>query len=166
MSSVDDPMLALIMRFVSSNDEVRVSESEFLHLQAEAIRAYVGAFPKNERNERAVEWIAAHAEGYRQKWSNCIHRVSIESTRCSDCPLVSPFHEAPCEIHDRWLALLDAYVHHRITSKEYVHTSLALLRKHKTRLKMRRWASSRFSAAAPQKSCAGNEHRTPSRDSG
>ena len=40
------------------------------------------------------------------------------------------------KFHERWLAILDAYVHHRITSKDYVKTSLALLRKHKDRLKL------------------------------
>lgn len=136
MSSIDDPMLALIMRFVGCNGEVRVSETEFLRLQAEAIRTYAGAFPKCERNERAVEWIAAHAEDYRERWSKCIQSIAAESSRCPDCPLVRRQGGAACEIHERWLAILDAYVHHRITSKDYVKTSLALLRKHKDRLKL------------------------------
>lgn len=137
MYQVDDPMLALIARFVASEKEGSAHAEEYMQRQVEAIRAYVGQFPSEERNTRAVEWIERHAEQYREAWQRRHLPKRLLDLRCTDCPLADGGILHHCEIHDRWSDLLTRYTDEEITPKEYVESTLALLEAHKQRLKKR-----------------------------
>ena len=68
MYIVDDPMLALIARFVCVDKYRGVSEQEFLQLQVDAIESYVQSFPERERDARALKWVGQYAEQFRRNW--------------------------------------------------------------------------------------------------
>lgn len=131
---IDDPMLALIARFAGCCDELSPSEEVFLHSQCDQIRAYVERFPSGQRQERAMEWITRNAEDYRRKWRQKLVSEEATGNRCADCPLEQR-DDLPCEIHERWLALMNQYLAGETSSEAYVEDTLELLRRHKERLK-------------------------------
>ncbi|MCB1771471.1 MAG: hypothetical protein KDJ31_17515 [Candidatus Competibacteraceae bacterium] len=136
MYIVDDPLLALISRFMCQNQHVEVSDAEFLLRQINAIEDYVGQFPNSERDRRAMEWIAAHAREYRRQWQkNAVAQVLVKA-RCPDCPLLGERRSPQCEIHAFWLSLLQHYIADDISSQEYVESTLKLLTQYKDRLKV------------------------------
>jgi hypothetical protein len=136
MYIVDDPLLALISRFMCQNQHLEVSDAEFLLRQISAIEDYVGPFPDSERNQRAMEWIAAHAREYRRQWQkNAVAQVLVKA-RCPDCPLLGERRSPQCEIHAFWLSLLQHYIADDISSQEYVESTLKLLSRYKERLKV------------------------------
>ena len=136
MFLVDDPMLALIVRFVAGDREFGVSDEELQQRQIRAIREYVSRFPEQERQVRALEWIEANAERYRRQWQRAMVAECLSDTRCPDCPLMRDDTGAPCEIHDRWKEALDRYLEDEISAGQYVESTLALLEAHKNRLKV------------------------------
>jgi len=133
--AIDDPMLALIARFAGCCSKLDVSEEAFLRQQLDEIRRYVGNFPPEQAQEKALEWIAGNAERYRDDWKT--NRIASEasSNRCTDCPLEDQGDSGRCEIHERWLSVLDLYVAGETSSQRYVEDSLGLLRRHKERLR-------------------------------
>ena len=135
---VDDPLLALIARFIGTEADPDPAGEAFLPRQIAAIQAYVSGFPEQERDARDLEWVKDHARQYRQQWQ--IHVVSeqLAATRCPDCPLVGDRDPAQCEIHELWSDLLQRYVNHEISSTEYVESTLDLLAQHKSRLRVSR----------------------------
>jgi len=135
---VDDPLLALIARFIGTESDPDPAGDAFLHRQIAAIQAYVSGFPRKERDARALEWVKDHARQYRQQWQ--IHVVSeqLAAARCPDCPLVGDRDPAQCEIHELWSDLLQRYVNHEISSTEYVESTLDLLAQHKSHLRVSR----------------------------
>ena len=135
--SFDDPMLALITRFAACCEDPEVSEGAFLRHQCERIREYVKDVSEDQRQERALEWITRNAEDYRQKWHESVVAKEAAASRCADCPLQRRNKMTTCEIHQRWLELLNQYVVGGISSKSYVVDTLNLLRQHKERLKIR-----------------------------
>lgn len=136
MYIVDDPMLALITRFMGDTQHLNVSDAEFLLRQITAIEQYVEQFPPSERNTHAMEWIAAHAQQYRRQWQkNAVAQVLIKA-RCPDCPLGGGHRSSHCEIHDFWLKLLQQYIADEISSQEYVENTLKLLGQYKNRLRV------------------------------
>lgn len=133
---IDDPMLALIARFAGCCENLHVSEETFLRGQLEQIRAYVDRYPPDQRQARAMEWIARNAEYYRRSWQRELVADEAPTSRCPDCPLQRRKPGAiRCEIHGRWLRLLNRYVAGETSSREYVEDSLKLLRRHKERLR-------------------------------
>jgi len=133
--AIDDPMLALIARFAGCCDRLDVSEETFLRQQLDEIRGYVGRFPQDEKQERALEWIARNAEQYRSDWTSNLVADQASSSRCPDCPLESRGDGGYCEVHDGWLDVLKLYIVGETSSRQYVEDSLALLRRHKERLR-------------------------------
>jgi hypothetical protein len=136
MYIVDDPLLALISRFMCQNQHLEVSDAEFLLRQISAIEDYVGQFPDSERNQRAMEWIGVHAREYRRQWQkNAVAQILVKA-RCPDCPLLGEPRSLQCEIHAFWLSLLQHYIAEDISSQEYVESTLKLLAQYKDRLKV------------------------------
>jgi hypothetical protein len=136
MYIVDDPMLALIIRFMGDTQHLNVSDAEFLLRQITAIEQYVEQFPPGERNMRAMEWITAHAQQYRRQWQkNAVAQLLVKA-RCPDCPLAGGQRSSRCEIHDFWLKLLQQYITDEISSQDYVENTLKLLGQYKNRLKV------------------------------
>lgn len=132
----DDPTLALIARFVGSTAQPEMADSDFLYRQVAAIEAYIGRFPTHEREARAIDWIEANAERYREQALRQTAVDSLKQARCPDCPLSGGDECEPCSIHAEWLALLQLYAADELSSHEYVEQSLALLDAHKNRLKV------------------------------
>ncbi len=136
MVIVDDPMLALIMRFVSQGESLKTSDEEFMFRQVVAIGEYVGQFPPEEKSQRAMEWIERHAERYRQEWQRSVATRQFSNKRCPDCPLIANDSDSHCVIHERWQALLQSYADDEITSTEYVEDAMRLLEEHKAQLQV------------------------------
>jgi hypothetical protein len=134
MFIVEDPMLALITRFVTDTRELGLSNDDFLRAQVRAIQEHVSRHPEAERQARALDWIEQHAERYRLTWQRAQVAAQVGDRRCGDCPLVSSGASTHCEVHTKWVALLEDYVAGRTSSREYVEEALALLRAHKSRL--------------------------------
>ncbi len=138
MFIVDDPLLALIVRFVINGQEPDASNEEFIKHQIETLRAYVEQFPPEQHGLKAMEWVEQHAERYRKDWQKRAVASWWTETRCDDCPLKHFGTEEFCEIHEKWSYLLKCYVSDEITSKKYIKNALHLLKKHKKLLKHRR----------------------------
>ena len=137
MSIVDDPLLALIVRFVTRDDGIDASDQEFARRQLATLKSYVAGFPESERSERAMEWVEQHAESYRRDWQKKIVSHRMVNQRCPDCPLRAERDDSlTCVIHRQWLQLLNEYLNDEIDSRKYVSDSLVLLREHKNELKL------------------------------
>lgn len=134
MFIVDDPMLALIMRFVFEDKNLDIPHGEFLHRQIAEIEEYVGQHPKEEETMRAMEWIEGYAKKYRGDWQKNVAAREFSKERCPDCPLIADDSSSHCEIHDQWLDLLHSYADNDITSGKYVENALRLLEEHKASL--------------------------------
>ncbi len=135
MYTIDDPMLALILRFVGCSRELRVQDENFLQEQVKAIREYVKDCAPEERQARALEWVEKHARGYRDRWTQEVLDQMFSDQRCPDCPLPGTGLEEICQIHEQWLALLRRYAAEEISDSRYVGDSLALLGRHKELLR-------------------------------
>ncbi len=138
MYIVDDPTLALIMRFGGENPDPMLSEADFLLQQVAAIEHHVSQFPESERQARALEWIEKYACYYRQQWQKQAAIGLLGSARCADCPLANGSQIAPCPIHKKWLQLLHCYAMDEITGQQYIENTLKLLKNQKDRLKVGR----------------------------
>lgn len=136
MYIVDDHLLALIARFMGDNQDVTVSDTEFLIRQVGAIQNYIEQFPEHEREQRTMEWIAEYAREYRRQWQKNAIAQTLGKMRCHDCPLTDTHKSPHCEIHSMWLNLLQHYVADDISSEEYVESTLTLLGRYKDRLKI------------------------------
>lgn len=136
MYIVDDHLLALIARFMGENQDIAVSDTEFLLRQVSAIQDYIEQFPEREREQRTMEWVAEYAREYRRQWQRQVIVQNLQKLRCPDCPITG-MHQSPyCEIHAMWLNLLQRYIADTISSEEYVESTLNLLGRHKDRLKI------------------------------
>ncbi len=137
MFIVDDPLLALILRFVVHTDGEADANEAFLQRQIKTIKQYVARFPAEEQGARAMEWIEQHAAGYRRSWQQRAVSSATPSLRCKDCPLKRMGTAEHCEIHEQWLYLLRRYTAGEATTERYVEESLALLRSYKDALALR-----------------------------
>ncbi len=135
MYTIDDPMIALILRFVGHNQTIALSERGFAQDQLSAIREYLEKFPPQDRNSRALEWIEEYARAYRERWLKETLGGMFSSRGCPDCPLSGTGEY--CQIHQQWLDLLLRYAADEISTKTYVESSLRLLARHKEDLKMK-----------------------------
>ena len=134
MSVVDDPMLALILRFVLNHEQLNASDETFIQRQIESLKCHVAQFPEDLQETKAMEWIEQHAENYRRAWQRTVISKTALSKRCVDCPLVQVGDSQSCAVHDDWLALLNRYLSKELTSEEYVEDALTLLQEHKSEL--------------------------------
>lgn len=136
MYTLDDPMLALILRFVGRSQRINLRDDGFLREQREALREHLGGFPAEDRQARALEWVETHAREYRDRWALGAVDEMFSGQRCTDCPLAGPDDAENCKIHDRWLELLHQFVADEINTSTYIADSLALLGQHKKSLKV------------------------------
>ncbi len=137
MFIVDDPLLALILRFVINTDGASSANEEFLKRQLKAIKRYLTQFPTEEQGPKVMQWIERHAERYRDDWQRRSISKNTVYLRCDDCPLAVLDAAEHCEIHEQWLYLLRQYTAGQIGSTNYVENALDLLRDHKEELKLR-----------------------------
>jgi len=138
MFVVDDPMLALIVRFVASDPEVDVSATGFLERQVETMKQYLARYPEEEQEQRAIEWVARYAEEYRNQWQRKVVSRQAAESRCLDCPMNTLAQEVHCPVHQQWQALLRRYARNELASVDYVVQALQMLRQHKDELKVRK----------------------------
>lgn len=136
MFIVDDPMLALIARFVTDVEHLDVSDRDFIQEQVRSIGRYVDQYPEEQRQMRAMEWVEDHAEHYRVAWQRRVVSDRVTRRRCPDCPLMNQGANTRCEIHARWSRLLEEYLANEISSRQYVEDTLSLLKEHKSELKV------------------------------
>lgn len=136
MFIVDDPLLALIVRFVPDSGQPDQANEDFIRTQVRALKDYVAQFPEEERGNRAMEWVQRHAKRYRRRWQTRTLARRTLYERCADCPLGQRGAEH-CEIHEQWLYLLKRYMDGDVASKKYVKEALALLQEHKDQLRRR-----------------------------
>ena len=136
MKSIDDPMLALILRFIGRSQEITFRDDEFLQDQLRAIGRHIEGFPPEERQARAFEWVEKHARDYRDRWAQGVVDEVFSGQRCPDCPLAGTDLAENCQIHERWLELLHRYIADEISTRTYTEDSLALLARHKEDLRV------------------------------
>lgn len=137
MFVVDDPLLALILRFIADTDQSPAASEEFLRRQLKTIRQYVAKSPAHEQGAKAMEWIEQHAERYRRGRQRRVVSRRTVYLRCEDCPLASLGAAEHCEIHEQWLYLLRQYTAGQVSSRSYIESALDLLRRYKEELKLR-----------------------------
>lgn len=137
MFIVEDPLLALILRFVVDTSKGGGSNEEFLNLQIQTLKKYLARFPDQEQGMRAMEWIEQRAQRYRQDWERRTVSHRTLCLRCADCPLADRGVEEHCEIHEQWLFLLRRYTSGTGVAAEFVEGALRLLQAHKDKLKAR-----------------------------
>lgn len=91
MGVIDDPMLALIARFVVEDiDELGIPDEVFLQQQVDEIKRYVGDATGKKRHQLSLQWIREHAENYRGEWQKReLSRLVLEK-RCTELPTCAP----------------------------------------------------------------------------
>ncbi len=136
MSVVDDPMLALIIRFVTGQGEIDTSNEEFIKHQLETLQNHIASFPKEQQKQMAMEWIKNHAENYRRNWQKRVISEQAVNKRCADCPMLGYAQDTVCLVHGHWLKLLKEYLADEISSERYIEEALHLLREHKQELRL------------------------------
>ena len=137
MFIIDDPLMALILRFVSNSADKAQGDDEFMKRQIKAMKQHIARFPEEERTNRAMEWIGQHAAQYRRTWERNTIAGRTVHHRCPDCPLADLNASEQCEIHAQWLYLLHRYLNDEVTSRGYIEDALALLREVKEQQKLR-----------------------------
>ena len=137
MCIIDDPMLALIARFVVEDiDNISISDETYLQHQVAEIRSHIENSPRKQQQQLALAWIKEHAEQYRQEWQRrTLSEIALDK-RCSDCPLVRDGSNSSCVIHSKWVVLLKEYIADEIDSDMYVEETLDLLSQNKSNLKI------------------------------
>jgi len=137
MRIFDDPMLALIARFVVDDmNDLNISDEVFLQHQLTEIRSHVAKAPKEQQQKLVLKWIKEYAERYRQDWQKNTLSKMVLNKRCTDCPLIRDGSTSYCVIHSKWVALLGEYVSDKIDSEKYIEETLDLLTQHKSELKI------------------------------
>jgi hypothetical protein len=137
MCIIDDPMLALIVRFVVKDiDNLNISDETFLQHQITEIRRHIEKSPKIQQQQLALEWIKKYAEQYRQEWRRRTFSKAVLDKRCADCPLIHGSSSSFCIIHSKWVELLKEYIADEIGSDEYIEETLNLLEQNKANLKV------------------------------
>ena len=137
MSIIDDPVLALIARFVVDDlDNLSISDEAFLKSQVETIYSHINNAPEEQQQQLALAWIKEHAERYRQEWFRKSLTKSVSDKRCQDCPLRHGSGKQYCSIHSKWINLLNEYVTDKIDSEKYIEETLYILNQHKNDLKV------------------------------
>ena len=142
MSILDDPTLALIVRFVVDDiDDLSMSDEKFLQQQLEEINSLVENEAADQRQQIILDWIREYAEQYRKQWHASALTRLLSDSRCTDCPLIHQDDERQCVIHHRWTLLLEKYLAGGINTDTYVEETLYLLREQKNQLKVSKISS-------------------------
>ena len=137
MEDIDDPLLALILRFVVPETNSDLTHEACMRLQVTLIQEHIATFPPADRQAHAIKWVEEHARRFREDCKDKLVATALaDEARCHDCPLSESADGGPCVIHKRWATLVRRYVDKRLTSSEYVRDSLALLQAHKEQLKV------------------------------
>ena len=124
MRTLEDPVLALIARFVVKDfGQLDLPEDDFLQQQLKEISRHIGDAPKDQRQKLAMAWIKEHAERYRKEWQRQAVTDILLNKRCADCPLIHDSSKSPCVIHGKWVALIEEYQAEKISSEEYIKES-------------------------------------------
>ena len=134
MTIIDDPLLALILRFVVKEEGSDTANQAFIQTQVRTLQKHLEQYPEEEQGERALKWIETHAENYRREWQRQTVAKQAVSARCGDCPLAGSRSSHPCRIHDDWVELLNTYISRDIGSSRYVEQTLKLLQDNKEQL--------------------------------
>jgi hypothetical protein len=137
MYTIDDPMFALILRFVGYNQEITFHDHGFIQKELKTIREHIKKYPSEEQGSRAIEWIEKYAREYRKRWEEEIIDKELSSQICSDCPLSVINDSEHCQIHEQWMTLLQQYAADEIDSKKYIENTLKLITQHKEDLKVK-----------------------------
>ncbi len=137
MYTINDPMFALILRFVGRNQKVIFHDGNFIKEQLKEIHAHIDRFPAEEQELRALEWIEVHAHEYRKAWEKETIGKKFSHERCPDCPFATLDDSQHCGVHEEWLNLLKRYAADEIDSKKYVENALGLIARHKEDLKIK-----------------------------
>lgn len=137
MSILDDPMLALIARFVVEDiDDLSFPDEVFLRQQLSEVKDQIKNAPEQQQQRLALAWIKEHAEQYRREWQQKTFSKMVLDKRCPDCPLLKDDSTRHCAIHTRWVVLLKDFIANKISSTQYVEETLDLLEANKTNLKI------------------------------
>lgn len=137
MNEIDDPLLALILRFVVADADSKLPDEACMRLQVTLIQEHIAAFPPEDREAHAITWVEQHARRFREECKGkLVAKALVDDGRCRDCPLLETADAGQCIVHERWAALVRAYVDRRLSSSEYVRDCLALLQEQKHRLKV------------------------------
>jgi hypothetical protein len=131
MCIVNDPT-----SFIGEAKNLNVSDTDFLFIQIAEIKYYVEQFPIEERQSRALEWIATYAEQYRQNWQKKVALEALAQSRCPDCTLLGGDRLRTCMVHTIWLDLLRRYADDEMSSQEYIEDAMQLLNTQRDRLKI------------------------------
>lgn len=138
MYKIDDPLFALILRFVGFKLGAASSDDDaFVQRELTAIETYIDRFPPAERERRAMEWVEKHANEYRKKWEREFVKRTFSEQGCADCPISRNGHPENCPIHDQLFVLLDKYIGGEVNSARYVKDALELLSRYKEHLKVK-----------------------------
>lgn len=138
MFIVDDPLLALIVRFVATDRRLDGTDNGFLNRQVETMKQYLTRFPEVEQGDKAIEWVAEYAAQYRAQWQKKVISRRVGQMRCVDCPMNMNGTNSYCQIHFQWMELLQRYADNGMSSIEYVEQALEMLNQHKAELKVRK----------------------------
>lgn len=137
MYTIDDPMFALILRFVGYHQAISFYNHEFIQKQLETIQKYIKKYPAEEKRLRITEWIEKYAQEYRKRWEQEVIFNEVSRQRCPDCPLAGVNINEHCRIHEEWTALIQQYTADEIDSREYIESALKLFKQHKEELKIK-----------------------------
>ncbi len=137
MFSIDDPVLALMARFVENDpDNLSTLNEAFLRSQAETINSHIKDAPREQRQQLALTWIKEHAEQYRQHWLKKTLSRCATVKQCNDCPILHNSKKKYCNIHSEWVILLNEYVTDKVDSDNYIEKTLQILKQHQSELKV------------------------------
>jgi len=136
MINIEDPLLALIIRFVVEDDQLDCVSNEFIQRQIKTLEDYLTQFPIHEHERHTMYWVEQHAAEYRKQWEKKIVTHRISKWQCEDCPLLNEADANHCIIHQHWLSLLQQYSQDEISSAKYVESALTLLTEHKEQLRL------------------------------
>lgn len=134
----DDPVLALIARFVAREWDLNVTDEVFLQRQVERMKCHLARYSEQVHDDKAIEWLAHYATQYRDQWRNRATGEADESSCCKDCPMNTLGEASHCQIHVEWFQLLERYNREELSSPDYVKAALEMLRAHKQELKVRK----------------------------
>jgi hypothetical protein len=137
MYTIDDPMFALILRFIGHNKKITLCDNNFIQEQLKSIQEHVEKFSPEEKGLRAIEWIEKYAYEYRKRWEKEVIDKELSDQTCPDCPLSSTNTLEHCQIHEQWQELLQQYAADEINSRKYIENTLQLLSRHKEDLKFK-----------------------------
>ena len=137
MHEIDDPLLALILRFVVQQANSHLPDEACMRLQVALIEKHIAGFPVAERELRAIEWVERCAWEFREECrGKLVAKALGDGSQCSDCPLIGSAGGGPCSVHERWAAPLYEYLGDGLSPAGYVKESLGLLQENKNRLRV------------------------------